>query len=59
MDASEGIETLTQEQRAVFHHLLRGENLFVTGGGGVGKSYLMSMIYMEMPKWKKRWEDRS
>lgn len=59
MEALEGIETLTQEQRAVFHHLLRGENLFLTGGGGVGKSYLLSVICKELPRWKKRWEDKS
>jgi ATP-dependent DNA helicase PIF1 len=46
------LDTLTIEQRAVFHHLLRGENLFLTGGGGVGKSYLLSVICSE-------WEQRS
>lgn len=55
---SESMESLTIEQRAVFNHLLRGKNLFLTGGGGVGKSYLLSVIYDELPKWKKQWEDR-
>lgn len=41
------LNTLTNEQRAVISHLLKGENLFLTGGGGVGKSYLLSVIYTE------------
>lgn len=48
------IESLTQEQLAVIDHLLEGENLFLTGGGGVGKSYLLSVIYTEFPGLKKR-----
>jgi len=52
------MESLTIEQRAVFNHLLRGKNLFLTGGGGVGKSYLLSVIYEELPKWKKTWENK-
>jgi ATP-dependent DNA helicase PIF1 len=52
------MDSLTTEQRAVFHHLLRGKNLFLTGGGGVGKSYLLSVICEELPKWKKQWEGR-
>jgi ATP-dependent DNA helicase PIF1 len=52
------MDSLTDEQRAVFHHLLRGENLFLTGGGGVGKSFLMSVIATELPAWKKQWEGR-
>lgn len=53
------MESLTASQRAIFHHLLSGKNLFLTGGGGVGKSYLLSVIYDELPKWKKKWEDRA
>lgn len=48
------LNTLTHEQRAVISHLLKGENLFLTGGGGVGKSYLLSVIYTEFPELKKR-----
>ncbi len=48
------LETLTQQQLAVIDHLLEGENLFLTGGGGVGKSYLLSAIYTEFPGLKKR-----
>lgn len=49
------LHTLTHEQHAVIEHLLEGENLFLTGGGGVGKSYLLSVIYNELPtiKYKK------
>ncbi len=49
MSKSSLLSTLTHEQRAVIHHLLQGENLFLTGGGGVGKSYLLSVIYNELP----------
>jgi uracil-DNA glycosylase len=48
------LDTLTEEQLAVIDHLLEGENLFLTGGGGVGKSYLLSVIYTEFPGLKKR-----
>jgi ATP-dependent DNA helicase PIF1 len=48
------LETLTGEQLAVFEHLLEGENIFLTGGGGVGKSYLLSAIYTDFPGLKKR-----
>jgi ATP-dependent DNA helicase PIF1 len=48
------LDTLTQEQLTVFEHLLEGENIFLTGGGGVGKSYLLSVIYTDFPGLKKR-----
>lgn len=48
------LETLTEQQLAVIDHLLEGENLFLTGGGGVGKSYLLSVIYTEFPGLKKK-----
>jgi len=43
------LDTLTTEQYSVIQHLLTGQNLFLTGGGGVGKSYLLSVIYTEFP----------
>jgi uracil-DNA glycosylase len=46
--------SLTGEQLAVIDHLLGGESLFLTGGGGVGKSYLLSVIYTDYPGLKKR-----
>lgn len=46
------LATLTHEQRAVLQHLLEGENLFLTGGGGVGKSYLLSVLYTHFPQLK-------
>ncbi len=52
------MDSLTHEQRIVFQHLLRGNNLFLTGGGGVGKSYLLSVVHSELPEWKKRWEGK-
>ncbi len=47
------LEHLTAEQRSVIRHLLSGRNVFLTGGGGVGKSYLISTIYQEYPGLKK------
>uniref|UniRef100_A0A6C0KRG7 Ribonuclease H n=1 Tax=viral metagenome TaxID=1070528 RepID=A0A6C0KRG7_9ZZZZ len=43
------LDTLTDEQHRVIDYLLTGQNLFLTGGGGVGKSYLLSVIYTEFP----------
>jgi ATP-dependent DNA helicase PIF1 len=48
------MNTLTHEQRFVFDKLIEGKNVFCTGGGGVGKSYLMSVIRDELPIIKKR-----
>ena len=50
------IDTLTEEQRSVFEFLLRGDNVFLTGGGGVGKSYLLSVIDSELPGRRRRLE---
>lgn len=43
------MDTLTTEQRAVFDALQKGLNVFLTGRGGTGKSYLISTIYNELP----------
>ena len=43
------LDTLTEEQRSVVDYLLTGRNVFLTGGGGVGKSYLLSVIYTDLP----------
>jgi ATP-dependent DNA helicase PIF1 len=48
------VDTLTNQQLSVIGHLLEGESLFLTGPGGVGKSYLLSVIYTEFPLLKKR-----
>jgi len=48
------MDTLTTEQLSVINLLLQDENLFLTGGGGVGKSYLLSVIYTEYPGLKRR-----
>lgn len=50
------LDTLTHEQLQVVHHLLKGHNIFLTGGGGVGKSYLLSVIYNELPSLKKQFD---
>lgn len=48
------LDTLTNEQLSVINLLLQDENIFLTGGGGVGKSYLLSAIYTEFPGLKRR-----
>jgi ATP-dependent DNA helicase PIF1 len=48
------IPTLTDEQQAVLQYLLEGRNVFLTGGGGVGKSYLLSVMETEFPGLKRR-----
>lgn len=51
---SSRLETLTQQQLMVINQLLEGESILLTGAGGVGKSYLLSVIYTEFPGIKKR-----
>ena len=41
--------TLTEEQRGVLDFLLRGDNVAMLGPAGVGKSYLLSVLYTEFP----------
>ena len=43
------MNTLNSAQLSVIKKLLDGDNIFLTGGGGVGKSYLLSVIYNELP----------
>lgn len=45
---------LTNEQKYVIDCLLSGGNIFLTGGGGVGKSFLISTIYTEFPGLKRQ-----
>jgi ABC-type glutathione transport system ATPase component len=46
------LDTLTHEQRAVFDCLLEGQSMALLGPAGVGKSYLLSIIYNELPEHK-------
>lgn len=39
------LNELNEEQNKVFNRILAGENLFITGDGGTGKSYLIKYIY--------------
>lgn len=52
--SSTPLETLTEEQQSVLHYLLQGHNVFLTGGGGVGKSYFLSVLETEFPGLKRR-----
>lgn len=44
--------TLTPEQNAVLDALIAGKNVFLTGGGGTGKSHLISVIQTDLPDMK-------
>lgn len=48
------LHLLTNEQKYVIDCLLEGSNVFLTGGGGVGKSFLISTIYTEFPGLKRQ-----
>lgn len=49
------IDTLTPQQKSVFDALLLGKNIFLTGGGGTGKSHLISVINQEFPDMKSNY----
>lgn len=51
-DKPSKLDTLTHEQRAVFDCLLEGQSMALLGPAGVGKSYLLSIIYNELPEYK-------
>ena len=42
--------TLSPEQREAYDAILRGENVFLTGPGGTGKSYLLTLLSTEIPR---------
>ncbi len=43
-----GYDTLNDEQKAAFQFLLQGENVFLTGEAGTGKSYLLNTFLERM-----------
>ena len=46
--------TLNEEQQAAFDTILTGQSVFLTGPGGVGKSYLINTIVNELTKSGRR-----
>lgn len=44
------MDTLTEEQQRVVECIQVGKNVFVTGSGGTGKSYLIQTLVNELPK---------
>jgi hypothetical protein len=51
---SPDLERCTEEQRAAIEAALRGDSMFITGPGGTGKSFLLSVLYDEFRLQGKR-----
>jgi len=43
------MDSLSQEQKDAFTAIQRGENIFLTGPGGTGKSYIISLLRSRFP----------
>ena len=54
--AQDTLVGLTEEQSSVLQYLLQGHNVFLTGGGGVGKSFLLSFVDHSYPGMKRQQE---
>ena len=48
------VEQLNEEQLAVFTKAMSGDNLFITGGAGTGKSFLLRQIVASLQEKKKK-----
>lgn len=48
------ISGLTDEQETIFNKAMAGENLFITGGAGTGKSYLLKRLIAHLTSRKKK-----
>lgn len=44
------VEHLNEGQRAAYEAVVKGENVFITGPGGTGKSFLMNCLYDTLPR---------
>ncbi len=53
IDDSDNLCSLNEKQKLAFDAILEGKNVAILGGGGTGKSYLISLIYSEINKYKK------
>jgi ATP-dependent DNA helicase PIF1 len=47
---AQDLDTLNTTQRAAYDAILAGKSIFLTGPGGTGKSYLLKLLYDELPK---------
>lgn len=48
------MNTLSHEQTLAFDAVREGKNVFLTGGGGTGKTFLINAIYRDMPRLRVR-----
>ena len=50
MNPYDPLESLNVAQRAAYDAIAVGRHVFLTGPGGTGKSYLLNLLYTELPK---------
>ena len=48
------MDSFSVEQTAVFNKYLNGENIFITGPGGSGKSYLINTLRYMLQQMRKK-----
>jgi ATP-dependent DNA helicase PIF1 len=50
MNPPDALESLNTAQRAAYDAIATGRQVFLTGPGGTGKSYLLNLLFTELPK---------
>jgi DNA replication protein DnaC len=54
MSAEDQDEVLTQEQKIVKEKVMNGANIFLTGGAGTGKSFLVQNLIVALKRARGR-----